>query len=103
VLKAVEETAKNTNNRINEINDLFNRIIEKVKNEAPKIYSKDLIELLFEHPYSKIEFVVDRLKISRVSASKYLRGLESIGILQTRQVWKETLFINTELFDLLKK
>lgn len=40
---------------------------------------------------------------SVVTASKYLNGLEKIGILQSRKIWKATLSINTELFELLKK
>jgi Fic family protein len=59
--------------------------------------------LLFEQPYCKIEFVIDRLKVSRITASKYLNGLEKIGVLQSKKIWKETIFINIELFELLKK
>jgi Fic family protein len=60
-------------------------------------------ELLFEHPYSKIDHVMVRLRVSRVTAAKYLKELENIGVLQSRRVWRETLYINTRLFDLLKK
>ena len=51
----------------------------------------------------KIDHVIGRLQVSRVTAAKYLKELEKIGILQSRRVWKETLYINTQLFDLLKK
>ncbi len=103
ILKGVEITAKATIKQVTEINTLFELTKEKTKNEIPKIYSKELIELLFEHPYSKSEYLENRLSISRITAAKYLKALENIGILQSKKVWKETLYINTALFELLKK
>lgn len=82
---------------------MFLKLQDKIKEKAPKLYNKELLELLFEQPYCKIEFLVDRLKISRVTASKYLSVLEKIGILKSKKIWKETLYINIELFELLKK
>jgi Fic family protein len=102
-LTGVEITAKATIKQVTEINTLFEHTKEKTKNEIPKIYSKELIELLFEHPYSKSEYLENRLSISRITAAKYLKALENIGILQSKKVWKETLYINTALFELLKK
>ena len=103
ILKGVEVTAKETISQVQKINKLFIRTQEKMKIEAEKSYNKELLELLFEHPYCKIDYLIDRLKISRITASKYLKELEKLGILQSKKVWKETLYINTELFDLLKK
>jgi Fic family protein len=103
ILKGVEITAKATINQVTEINTLFEQTKEKTKNEIPKLYSKELIELLFEHPYSKSEYLENRLSISRITAAKYLKAMENIGILQSKKVWKETLYINTALFELLKK
>lgn len=103
ILNGIESTAKETIDQIHAIKKLFVRTQETVKTKAPKTYDKELIELLFEHPYCKNEYLVDRLKISRITASKYLKELESLGIVTSKQVWKETLYINTALFDLLKK
>ena len=103
ILTGIETTAQETINQVNAINKLFTKTQEKVKSNVPRSYNKELIELLFEHPYCKNEYLVDRLKISRITASKYLKELESIGIVKSKQVWKETLYINTALFDLLKK
>lgn len=103
ILKAVEETSTQTTDQIKLINKLFLKLQDKIKTNAAKLYNKELLELLFEQPYCKIEFLVDRLKISRVTASKYLSGLEKIGILESKKIWKETLYINTELFELLKR
>lgn len=102
ILKGIEQTARETINQIQEINKLFSSIQEKVKKEAEKSYNKELVELLFEHPYCKIDYVIDRLNVSRVTASKYLKELEAIGVLESKRVWKETLYINSRLFDLLK-
>ena len=66
-------------------------------------YSKDLIEQLFIHPYCKIEFLVANLKIERKAASRYLVNLEEIGILKSQQKGKETIYINSKLYNLLKK
>jgi Fic family protein len=103
ILKGVEITAQATINQVTEMNTLFEQTKEKTRKELPKIYSKELIELLFEHPYSKSEYLEKRLSISRITAAKYLKALERIGILKSKKVWKETLYINTELFELLKK
>ncbi len=103
ILKGVEITAQATINQVTEMNTLFEQTTEKTRKEFPKLYSKELIELLFEHPYSKSEYLENRLSISRITAAKYLKALENIGILQSKKVWKETLYINTALFELLKK
>jgi len=102
ILIGVEKTSKETIRHIQDINKLFQTTSDKIKNQFPKFFNKELLELLFEQPYSKIDFVVERLKISRITASKYLKELKQIGILESKQVWKETLYINTKLFDLLK-
>ena len=102
MLKAVEETANYTIKKINQIKYLLGTTIEKVKKEAPKIYRKELIELLFEHPYSKIEFVVEKLKVERKAASRYLKNLEDIGILKSEKIGRENLYLNKELIEILK-
>ena len=103
ILKGIEQTANETIKQVNEINQLFLKTQELVKKKATKSYSKELIELLFEHPYCKTEYLTERMGISRITASKYLKELENIKVLKSKQIWKETLYINTELFDLLKK
>lgn len=103
ILKGIENTANETIVQVNEINNLFAKTQDIVKRKATKSYNKELIELLFEHPYCKNEYLTKRMSISRITASKYLKELERIKVLKSKQVWKETLYINTRLFDLLKK
>lgn len=103
ILQAVEVTARQTINQITRIQLLFDQTVEQVRSQAPKVYSKELVEVLFEYPYSKIEYLVDRLQIDRRTASKYLRSLEQLGVLRAEKKWKETLFINVDLFNLLRQ
>jgi len=103
MLKAVEHTSKNTISRIINIKDQLDNTITKVQEKAPKIYRKELVELLFEQPYSKIEFVVNRLSVERKAASRYLKELEGIGVLESQKVGRETLYINKELIEILKQ
>ena len=103
ILEAVEQTSLETIELINSISDLMIKIQDKISQELPKIYSKDLVEILFMHPYTKIDFLVDRLNITRQTASKYLNELENIGILENIQIKNSKFFINIELFNLLRK
>jgi len=102
ILKGIELTANETMDQIKTISKLLDQTKEIVQKKIPKIYSKELIELLFEHPYCKSAYLEKRLDISRITASKYLKVLEKIHVLKSKKVWKETLYINTELFELLK-
>jgi len=103
LLKAVEYTSKDTIDRISKIKNQLDKTIIEVQTKSPKIYKKELVELLFEQPYSKIEFVVDKLNVERKAASRYLRELENIGILESQKVGRETLYINKELIEILKQ
>ena len=103
MLKAIERTSKDTIAKITNIKNQLDKTIIKVQKEAPKIYRKELVELLFEQPYSKIEFVVDKLNVERKAASRYLRELENIGVLKSQKIGRETLYINKDLFEILKK
>lgn len=103
MLKAIEKTSKKTIEKISNIKNLLDRTIERAQKEAPKTYKKELIELLFEQPYSKIDFVVNKLNVERKAASRYLRELESIGLIESQKVGRETLYLNKELIEILKQ
>jgi len=102
ILKGIEETARETIQKVKDIKELLDNTIEKAKSKVPKIYSKELIEILFEHPYCKTELIVKALKVERKAASRYLHQLENIDILECTKVGKDNLFINKGLMDLLK-
>ena len=103
ILHGIETTSKESIKLIESINEAIREIKKSLKNELPKIYSKDLLELLFKHPYTKIAFLVDELHITRKTATSYLRAIEGIGILKSVKVGRDVYFINTQLFDLLQK
>lgn len=103
MLKGIEQTALDTILQISKINSLFNKTQKLAQEKLPRIYSKDLIEQLFIHPYCKIEFLVDNLKLNRKTAGAYLKNLEEIGILTSETKGKELIYINTSLYTFLKK
>ncbi len=103
LLKGIEITSHETCERIKSIQKLFISTQEKIRKEIPTTYTKELVEVLFEHPYCKTEIIVARLGVSRLTASKYLKQLETIGVLTSKKIWKETLYINTRLFEMLKR
>lgn len=102
MLKAVENTSANTIQKITRIKEQLDLTIMKVQEKAPKLYRKELVELLFEQPYSKIEFVVNKLGVERKAASRYLKELELIGIVDSQKFGRETVYINTDLIKILK-
>ena len=103
MLDGVEVTSLETIELIGNIKSLMERAKDKIKNELPRIYSKDLIEILFMHPYTKIDFLVENLGIARQTASRQLKELEKIGILEVIKIKNSKYFINIELYAMLQK
>ena len=102
MLEAVEKTARETKAKIEAINELLEKTVEEAKAKLPdRVYSKELIELLFEQPYCKIKFLVDKGIARRQTAGDYLNELEEIGILESKKTGREKLYLNTALYDLL--
>ncbi|MEX2602045.1 MAG: hypothetical protein WD355_10370 [Balneolaceae bacterium] len=72
--------------RIEKILALLGKTLERAKEAlTERVYSKELIKLLFEQPYCKVKFLVDRDIAKRQTAAEYLRELESAGILKSKQ------------------
>jgi Fic family protein len=102
VLTAIEETAVETTSRIVRIKDLFDRTCEEARKNLPsRVYSKELIELIFTQPYCKIKFLTDNDLARRQTASSYLKELERIGILTGIKVGRETVYLNPNLMAIL--
>ncbi|WP_310441609.1 Fic family protein [Sulfurimonas sp.] len=102
MLMGIEEISKETILIIKNIEHLMNKTKDTILEKKPKIYSKDLLEALFYHPYTKRVFLEEQLNISRPTATSYLRELESMGILSSQKIGKEVFYIHNELFDLFK-
>jgi Fic family protein len=104
MLDAVEETAMFTRKRILNIRDLMTETMEVAKETLPgRVYSKELIELLFYQPYTKGQSLVDAGIAKRKTAAEYLKDLEKTGILTGKRIGREMLYLNTRLYDLLSK
>lgn len=103
MLKGIEETAVESLKLVLDIGVLMETTQNSMRESLPKIYSKDLLELLFMQPYTKISFVIDRLSVTRKTASQYLKELEKVGILQGVKIGREVYYINQPLFSLLRE
>lgn len=101
MLEGVSLTAQSTLSLIEEIKALLQKQKHKIRNDLPKIYSQDLLNNLFKHPYTKIQFLVEDLSISRATATRYLEALTEKDILEKRRLGRESYYLNRELIDLL--
>ena len=101
MLTAVKATAKETLNLINQIYELLQETIEKVRTDAADIYSRELVDMLFVQPYCKISFLVGGGIASRNTASKYLNRLVELDILELEKIGNESLYLNKKLYALL--
>jgi len=104
MLNSVEQTSRQTIDKIAIIRSLMAKTFESIKKQLPRLkQAKEITEILFMNPYCKIEHIVNQKIAVRQSASKYLKDLESIGILKSEQVWKETVYRNVDLWNALSK
>ncbi len=101
MLEGIEQTSRQTTRLIQGMRDLMQHHKHKMREELPKIYSQDLLNNLFRHPYTKIDFVMEELQVARITAMKYLEELVRIGLLSKHKKWKENYYINDALLDLL--
>jgi Fic family protein len=101
MLKAVETTAAWTTRKIAAIRQLMEQTTEYARNKLPAIYSYELMQVIFEQPYCRIQNLVERDIAKRQTASAYLKQLADIGILYEKQAGKEKLFVHPKLIQLL--
>jgi Fic family protein len=101
MLEAVRETSNWTLAKIEAIRNLADTTASRVRDNLPKIYSRELIDEIFTQPYCRIDNLVHKGVAKRQTASKYLRLLVEIGVLEERKIGREKLFVNPELLSLL--
>ena len=101
MLEGVEETAAQTTQLVIAIKALMQSHKHRLRSEVPKIYSQDLVNNLFRHPYTKIDFVADELQVTRKTAAKYLEELVAAGLLTKHKLGKENYYLNDALYTLL--
>jgi Fic family protein len=100
MINGVETTSKETISLIIQIRDLMMQFKHTLRNNY-KFYSQDLLNNLFKHPYTKIEFIVNDLKVSRITAANYLNKLSEDGLLRKEKLGTGNYYINQQLFELL--
>jgi len=102
MLITIEKTSEKTLDMSQKVMELFAKVSEQIKENHRKIYSKELVEVLFSNVYTRISDLVDNHIASRNIASKYLQALEP-EILRKESIGREAIYINIELFELFKK
>lgn len=100
LLDAVEETAGQTIATINGIKAALQDYKQRIRSQY-KFYSQDLINNLFTHPYTKIEFVQRDLQVSRLTATKYLDLLAEGGFLKKQKIGRGNYYMNVTLSKVL--
>lgn len=101
IIKGVEKTAIETLRLVEGISVLMAETKRRMRDEHLKIYSHDLINNLFRHPYTRIEFVQTDLRVSRPTATKYLDELAESGLLFKHRAGRNNYYINRPLVALL--
>jgi Fic family protein len=102
MLEAIKETAVHTREKIISIRELLEETLAFARKRLPqRVYSKELIELLFHQPYTKVQFLVKAGIAERQTAAEYLKELEKIGVLKSHKMGKENLYLNVKLFKML--
>lgn len=100
MLTGIEQTAKETIELIKNIRQMMQTCKHRIRKELPKIYSQDLLNNLFRHPYTKIEFLMRDVNVSRLTARRYLEQLVKLGVLDKQKIWRTNFYINTPLYKL---
>ena len=100
MLGAVEDTAGQTIETIRAIKDALFDYKHRIR-ASFKFYSQDLINNLFNHPYTKIEFVQRDLKVSRITATKYIDALTEAGFVQKHRIGRSNYYVNLALTRIL--
>ena len=101
MLDGIVQTAQSTISLIKGIKTLMQNCKHQMRTQLPKIYRQELLNNLFRHPYTKIEFNIDDLDVSRITATKYLEQLVEHGFLHKEKIGRTNYYINQPLCHLL--
>ena len=99
--EAIEKTSIQTTFIIKGIKKLMQEYKVIIRENEPKIYSQDLVNNLFKHPYTKIEFLVEDIGVSRQTASRHLDKLIELNLVHKQKIGKENFYINKALYEFL--
>ncbi|MDD2228260.1 MAG: Fic/DOC family N-terminal domain-containing protein [Candidatus Cloacimonetes bacterium] len=100
MLDAVETTSKQTINMVESMKTALQDYKHQIRSKY-KFYSQDLINNLFSHPYTKLEFIMRDLKVGRLTAAKYMDALCNDGLLQKKKISRSNYYVNNALYSIL--
>ncbi|WP_246681548.1 hypothetical protein [Candidatus Tokpelaia sp.] len=100
ILNAVDKTAQTTLNLVEHIRKQMAAMKHRLRQELPNLYSQDLLNNVFRHPYTRTEFVAKDLKKSRQTAAKYLEELAAKDFVKKCTIGRNNYYINTPLVQL---
>lgn len=100
MIRGVAETAKDTLSLIEGMRLLMAEYKQRMRSDHPKIYSQDLLNNMFRHPYTRIDYVEKELRVSRPTATKYLDTLASAGFLEKQRIGRNNYYMNQRLVAL---
>lgn len=103
ILEGIEQTAEETLLLVKKIRDVLEKTAEDIRNMLPKIYTRELVDLIFYEFYTKIIYIQKELNITRKTASNYLSLLEEKGFLVSQKIGKERVFLNKRLFEIVQQ
>jgi Fic family protein len=102
ILKGIEQTSEETLKLVKGMNQEVEAMSIEIKDKLPKIYSKELIDLLFYEFYIKTVYIQKGLSVTRKTAANYSSLLEKEGFLVSQKIGKERIYQNKRLYDLVK-
>lgn len=100
MIRGVAQTAKDTLALIEGMRVLMADYKQRIRADHPKVYSQDLLNNLFRHPYTRIEYVEKELGVSRPTATKYLDTLAAAGFLDKQRIGRNNYYMNQRLVAL---
>ena len=100
MLEGVAVTSRQTTDLVIRIRDMVLDYKHRIRKQFPKLYSQDLLNNLFRHPYTKIAILQQDLSVSRLTATRYLDQLAAAGYLEKRRYGRVNYYINTPLVNL---
>ena len=103
ILAAVEQTSRDTVDKIEAVNRLINNVMIKTRGRTKAVEREGFVDLLFKWPYCKINIVERELGCSRITATRYLNQMVTLGVLERVKIGREYYYINKDLMELLSE
>jgi len=101
MLDAITQTSKSNIRVITAMKIAMQQYKLTIREQVPKIYSQDLLNNLFRYPYTKIDYLMNDLQVSRNTAIRYLEQLQTINLIEKKKIGRDNFFVNKALVNLL--